>query len=151
VGVSSSQIRNWCTQFAGHLSADANPAAGMARTLTNADVATLQRVAELRADGVPYPEIPARLAQLEPGDLVPYVDSQPAPNDQPNQPAAIELYTLVEKRFQQMQGQIDQLQAAQAQEERRPITLYFLLGIVAGLLIVSVAVGVLMFGAWVGG
>jgi len=149
IGISASQARNWCGMFAGHLSQAANPAAGVARSLTAADVATLQRIKELRDDGTDYSEIPAQLAQLDPGELVPYVDA--APPDQTNQPAAIELYSLVEKRFQQMQGQIDQLQAAQAQEERRPYALIFALGILTGLLIVGVAVLLLLFGAWVGG
>jgi uncharacterized small protein (DUF1192 family) len=150
VGVSSSQIRNWCTQFAGHLSADANPAPGQPRTLTNADVATLQRVAELRADGVPYPEIPSKLESID-GELVPYIDA--TPTDQPNQPAAIELYTIVESRLAHLQGQIDRLQAAQAQEEQSRLSAVTLLGIgvIAGILLVAVVLGLFAFGAWVGG
>ena len=153
VGVSHSQIRNWCGTFADHLSPDANPAAGQVRTLTNSDVATLQRVKELRDDGIDYAELAAHLRELVPGELVPYVDSQPAPTDQPGPQAAIELYTMVESRLAHLQGQIDRLQAAKEEEERRRLSAVTMLGfgILIGILLVAVMLGIFAFGAWVGG
>lgn len=151
VGVSTSQIRNWCTQFADYLSAQATPPAGQSRTLTAADVATLQRVAELRAQGVDYALIPAELTTLDPGELVPYVDPAPAAVQASPAPAgAIELYTAMETRFQQMQGQIDRLTVAQAQEERRRLSTVtmFGFGLLAGILLVALMFAIFAFGAW---
>ena len=44
VGVSPSSLRNWCKQYAAHLSPSASPPAGSERVLTPADVATLQHI-----------------------------------------------------------------------------------------------------------
>lgn len=161
IGVSASQVRNWCTQFADYLSTDANPAPGQTRTLTQADVATLQRVKELRDEGIDYADIPAQLDQLDPGELVPYVDVDPSPLSTVNEPgtaqhspqAAIELFGKLEDRFQQMQGQIDRLQAAQAEEDRGRMSAVTLLGlgVIAGILLVGIVIGIIALGAWLGG
>jgi DNA-binding transcriptional MerR regulator len=154
IAVSASQVRNWCAQFADYLSDQANPAPGQARALTAADVATLQRVAELRAAGVGYSEIPGQLALLDVGELVPYVEPAPAPIDQTRSPqTAIELYAAIESRFQQMQGHIDRLQTAQVEEERRRLSAVtmFGFGAIVGLLLVIALVALFMLGVWAGG
>lgn len=155
VRVSPSQIRNWCGQFETFLSDQATPTPGQSRILTAADVATLQRVKELRDEGVDYAAIPAQLADLDPGALVPYVEPAPdsATIESPGPQAAIELFAAMESRFQAMQGQLDRLQAAQAQEEHRAQsqTVIFALGVGAGVALVGVAVLLIWLGAWMAG
>jgi DNA-binding transcriptional MerR regulator len=144
VGVSSSQIRNWCAQFADYLSDQATPQPGQARMLTPTDVATLQRVQELRTEGVDYADIPEQLTGLDYSQLVPYVDVAPdvTAADQPAPPsslATIELFGKLENRFQQMQGQIDQMRDEQAAHERDRMSAatMFGLGLIAGILLIG--------------
>jgi len=156
IGVSPSQVRNWCTQFTDYVSEQATPAPGQSRTLSTADVATLQRVKELRDEGTEYAAIPAQLAQLDPGELVPYVESASTVIDQasPQSPqAAIELFGAMENRFQQMQGQIDRLADALAEEERRSVSAVtmFGFGIMVGILLVALVFALFTFGAWMAG
>ena len=124
-------------------------------------MATLQRVKELRDDGIDYSEIPGQLESIDPGELVPYIDQaqgnvalqSTSVDNASQQSAAIELYAAMENRFQQMQGQIDRLQAAQAQEAQSRLSTVTMLGfgVIIGILLVAVVLGLFAFGAWVGG
>jgi DNA-binding transcriptional MerR regulator len=57
VGTSPTSIRNWCKDFAGHLSTEANPQPGQKRRLTQQDVAKLQQVKLWRNNGRSTDEI----------------------------------------------------------------------------------------------
>lgn len=78
VGVHPNSIRDWCKQYASHLSAGANPPAGQPRQLSPVDVARLQLVAQWRADGHPVETVAERLAQLPENDPPqPYIQPDP--------------------------------------------------------------------------
>ena len=89
VGVSPSSLRNWCKQYAAHLSASASPPAGSERVLSPADVATLQHIKAQRDLLKDYDQIVAELAAM-PIDvaIAPYIDVQatPQPQDSAQQP-----------------------------------------------------------------
>ena len=89
VGVSPSSLRNWCKQYAAHLSASASPPAGSERVLSPADVATLQHIKAQRDLLKDYDQIVAELAAM-PIDvaIAPYIDVQatPQPQDGAQQP-----------------------------------------------------------------
>jgi DNA-binding transcriptional MerR regulator len=57
-------IRNWTTEYARHLSADANPPAGTERRFSERDVAILRMVRSMREDRIPTSDIHARLQDV---------------------------------------------------------------------------------------
>lgn len=155
IGVSASQIRNWCSQFADNLSPTANPAPGQPRQLTPNDVAILQAVKELRAAGVTYEAIPAQLPDPA-ADLMPYIEIQPAPTAQESPETAIDarqVALLVESRFQGIQAQIEQLSRAQAASERQRMGMITTLGIgiLIGMVLVVAVWAVFALASYVGG
>lgn len=163
IGISVSTLRNYCSQFKELLSPDAAPPAGTERRLTPADVATLQRVKELRGQGMAPAAIVATLqASLQTEDastLQPYIDStttdfQPAqaqPTAQELVPAttqAIELYSAILTHTTALQSRMDAMQAqidSQARAGASRFTL-FVAGILIGLVVALIIVGVLWLG-----
>ena len=150
IGISVSSLRNYCSQFKGLLSPDASPPAGVERRLTPADVATLQRIKELRGQGMAPAAIVATLqASLQTEDtatLQPYIDS--TTTDQELAPAttqAIELYSAILSHTTALQARMDAMQAqidSQARAGASRFTL-FVAGILIGLVVALIIVGVL--------
>ncbi len=77
IGVSPSTVRAWCAQFQAYLSLDARPDSGKERRLTANDVAILQTVRQMRADGKSIQEIADHLAESPTEGLQPFVDASP--------------------------------------------------------------------------
>lgn len=163
IGISVSSLRNYCSQFKELLSADASPPAGVERRLTPADVATLQRVKELRGQGMAPADIVAtlqsRLQTEDTATLQPYIDStttdlkpaQAQPTAQELAPAttqAIELYSAILSHTTALQSRMDAMQAqidSQARAGASRFTL-FVAGILIGLVVALIIVGVLWLG-----
>lgn len=110
IGASPSTVRNWCKQYAAHLSPGASPQAGAERILTPADVATLQHIKTQRDALKDYDMIVAELATMPPGAAIePYIDVQatPTPPEAPQLPTAptmpadvlMALQTVVDERY----------------------------------------------------
>lgn len=154
VGVSVSSMRNWCATFADYLSEGARPPAGTERKLIAQDIAILQRVKELRAQGMTTDEIKATLSTEDTSALQPYVDVVPVspalrtvdPTESPQQgPQSIELYATVLQSVGALQARMDALQAqqdSQAQAATGRVTL-FAVGVLVGLAVALIVVGVL--------
>ena len=75
IGVHPNSIREWCRNYAEHLSAGANPRAGQPRQLSPTDVARMQMIKQWRAEGYSTDVIGERLATLAAGEPVqPYIE-----------------------------------------------------------------------------
>lgn len=154
VGVSVSSLRNYCATFKDFLSAEATPPSGVERRLSDRDVAILQRVAELRSQGMTTDDIKAALQTEDTTDLQPYVDVAPvAPALQPVAPTEspqtgqnpIEIYAATLQAIGALQARMDALQAqqdSQAQAATGRVTL-FAVGVLVGLVLALIVVGVL--------
>ena len=159
IGISPSQIRNWCTQFAPSLSDGANPGPGQPRWLTSNDVAILQRVKELRAAGVDYAAIAAQLP--DPADLpAPYIDVRVETLPVAGAPNALEstidtqkVITYVESRLDALQADLLRLQLAQETSDKKQVGQISTLGIgiVIGALLVVAVWAVFALASYVGG
>jgi len=157
IGISVSTLRNYCTTFKSLLSPDAAPPAGTERRLMPADVATLQRVKELRDQGMTTADIVATLqSRLQTEDtttLQPYIDTQLAPAAAPVAAAITAPTNSLQTELQTIQRQIGELEARRredADQRARMITM-FAAGVVAGLLLAAVAIMAINAGAWLGG
>lgn len=64
IGASVASVRRWSSAHAEHLSAGANPPAGMPRTYTRKDVEVLRAVSDLRNQGFSSEAINVRLGDL---------------------------------------------------------------------------------------
>ena len=133
---SANTIRNWCRDYAAFLSPGASGGAGD-RLLTEQDIATLQYIAQLRAEKMLQPEITTRLKETSIGANEMLVPSDPlithlAPSsaqDGPHQTQGV----LV--ALQDLQTQIEAIRASTAQDRlaRRDNVQWFAIGfMVAG-------------------
>lgn len=155
VGISTSTLRNYCTAFKVFLSPEASPAPGHERKLSDLDIAILQRVKELRAQGMDTAGIVATLQTEDASTLQPYVDSTTTPQatvtppEPPQQPTqAIELYSAILGHTAALQARMDALQAqqdSQAKQQVGRITL-FAVGVLVGLAVALIVVGVIWLG-----
>jgi DNA-binding transcriptional MerR regulator len=153
IGISVSTLRNYCATFKSLLSPDAAPPAGTERRLTPADVATLQRVRELRDQGMAPADIVATLQatlQTEGTDtLQPYIDTQLAPAPTPV-PAPITAPTTgLQTELQTIQRQIDTLEERRREDasQRTSMIVMFAAGMIAGLLLAIVGILLMSAGA----
>ena len=153
VGVSVSSLRNWCRDFADNLSEGASPPTGTERKLTAQDIAILQRVKDLRGQGMTTDDIKAALQTEDVTALQPpYIDVQPTAALQPTPPVKaaegpqpIELYATVLQSVGALQARMDALQAQQDSQARAAtgrVTL-FAVGVLVGLVLALIVVGVL--------
>jgi DNA-binding transcriptional MerR regulator len=86
LGVHSNSVRLWAGEFAGFLSLTANPTRGEYRKFTNADIAKLELIRDMRSRHSPAADIAAALVQLVPADIAgPVVP----PQRQPDGPSAL--------------------------------------------------------------
>ena len=155
VGVSVSSLRNWCRDFADNLSEGARPPTGTERKLTAQDIAILQRVKELRAQGMATGEIKTTLQVEDTTDLQPYVDVAPitpapvatTPTESPqSSELALQVVSIVNEQITAIQARIEGMERKQASTINT-----FLLGLVAGLLLALVAGVLFLLGARFGG
>lgn len=152
VGISVSSLRNWCAQFADHLSPDAHPPTGHERKLSAQDLAILQRVKELRAQGMETAAIKGTLQTEDTTALQPYIDVAPQP---PTAPAVSEatpqlqpatellqtLQTLADERYSAVEQRIEAMERQQGDRLQ-----WFIYGVVVGILLVIAAAGLLWLG-----
>ena len=87
-GASEGTIRNYARQYAGFLSAGANPPAGQPRAMTGQDLALLAFVRERTAAGVGHDAI---MAQLTAGELAGFAWSPPEPAGQEAEAVGVHL------------------------------------------------------------
>lgn len=149
LGVHANSVRLWTTEFAPVLSAGAQ---ARPRVLTSGDVAALQVIRDLRRQGVPTPEIVARILQTPAAELQrPAVEHPAAPTSPPEGAGGAIIPFAVAQVYQgqlddararllaleQRQGDTDQRTAAL---ERRRDWLILLLAV----LVVGLALGILL-------
>lgn len=154
VGISVSSLRNWCVQFADHLSPESHPPAGHERKLSAQDLAILQRVKDLRAQGMDTTAIKTALQTEDTTALQPYIDVAPAtptapavaevtPIEQPATEALQVAFTTITERIAGIEQRIE----ARDKENASRITL-FAMGVLTGVLLVVAALLLLYAGAW---
>lgn len=154
VGISVSSLRNWCAQFADQLSPEAHPPTGHERKLSAQDVAILQRVKDLRAQGMETAAIKAVLQTEDTNALQPYIDVAPAT---PTAPAVTEVAPIEQAATEALQiafttiteriTSIEQRIEARDKENASRIT-FFTMGVLTGVLLVVAALLLLYAGAW---
>jgi len=152
LNISVSSLRNHCATFGNFLSADASPAPGIERKLSDHDIAVLQRIRELRATGLDTAGIIAALKTEDTTTLQPYIDAaiEPAtPQEALQLPTAptlhadvlLALQSLADERYSLLQKQIDATNAVQGDR-----LTWFAYGLLAGLLLALVGIGVVWLG-----
>ena len=158
LGVHPNTVRAWCGEFADVLS---DSARSRPRLLSPSDVAVLQLVAQLRAEGLTYSEVLQRLRETPRADIAqPYIDAAPAvpaqptetPTDSPTAPLApldvsAMLTALVDSRTE---AQAETLRSVDARlqrlEAQRLLWIGAAVGLVAGLVLGVIAAAVLLRG-----
>lgn len=156
--VSVNTIRNWCKEYAAHLSAGAQPGGSGARLLTDRDLEVLRYVAQLRTENMTHEQVNQRLAETKIGetetlvqptsDLQEPLQAPPMPVQSPSDAlqayqAALAVMARMEARHAELQSQIDTLDKRQAARIN-----YIVMGVILGLLIAVVAVLAIYAGAW---
>lgn len=150
VGTSPSTLRNWCKLYAAVLSASASPPAGSERILTSADVATLQHIKAQRDQLKDYDTIIAELATMPiEATATPYIDATTtveAPQQPPIAPQPTDilqaLQIVVDSRYNALQQRIEAMEARQGDNLQ-----WFMLGIIAGVILVGVVAAIVLAGA----
>lgn len=151
VGISVSSLRNWCATFADHLSPDAHPAPGHERKLSAQDVAILQRVKDLRGQGMETAAIKTALQTEDTTALQPFIEAvaaplAPTPPETPPQATeALRVVVAMNERIQAIEQRIEE----RDKENASRLTL-FALGVLTGVLLVVAALLLVYAGAWLG-
>ena len=155
LNIHGNTVRTWCTEYGDVLS---DGARSRPRLLSPVDVATLQHVSALRAEGLSRSEVLERLRQLPTEDRTqPYIDAPtmpPAPLETPpvqQLPATVDvsalfvdLASMVDARATQTQEDVKRIDARlRTLESRRLLYSGVAIGIVAGL-VLGVIVAVLL-------
>ena len=137
LGVHENTVRLWCAEFASHLSAAANPPSGQVRALSESDLATLERVRDMRNAGYPIAYVRERL----PSTTTTTEPSNPpeAPQNAPDAPSGAIMPAAVVQALEALQSRLDAPAAAQALQKAHESG--FNRGVAVG---VTVAVGVLL-------
>lgn len=78
IGLSASSLRNYCEDLADLLSENANPGLGIARQLTENDVAIIQKAVLLRKQNLTIDQVIERLQNEDTSALTPYIDLAPS-------------------------------------------------------------------------
>lgn len=131
LGVSASTVRNWTSEYGERLTPEARGEAGN-RLYSDADVAVLQYVAQLRAEKLPRAAVLARLREThiaEAETLVSQPTDTPAEALQPFM--AAQYLAHLETRLDAVQRSIDErLQAAERRQQRTVNALLY--GVIVG-------------------
>lgn len=149
--ISVSSLRNYCATYKAFLSADASPAPGSERRLSDQDVAILQRVVELKRQGMTTDAIVEALQTEDTTTLQPYIDIQPTTTSpEPLQAPTVAtlpsdvlqaIQTIADDRYSQLQKQIDATNAAQGDR-----LTFFIYGVAVGIILVLAAAGLVWLG-----
>ena len=114
--VSPRTIRKWATEFAGHLSAGANPAKGEVRAFSQNDMTVLATIAGLRTHNVSYKDIHTTLKAtpivgegLKADELQPKVEGQPPGSSGERKGISQDLAWQYKERIEQLEEERDQL------------------------------------------
>lgn len=152
--ISVSSLRNYCATYKAFLSAAASPLPGIERRLSDHDVAILQRVVELRRQGMDTNGIVATLQTEDTTTLQsPYIDAaiEPAKPPEPLQAPTVAtmpadvlaaIQSLADERYGQLQQRVTDMESRQ-----RDNLQWFMLGIVAGVILVGVVAAIVLAGA----
>ena len=159
VGIGASTVRNWAGEYAEFLSPTANPGDGQPRSFTEADLAVLQVVKELRTrEALNADQVLHRLRELPAGDLQqPYIEAPEQPTESPKDtppahpdvqlPAVrVDVATLIDSRFATLleQQQAMSRDIASMRSERHG-ALMLAAGVAIGVVVMLVAIGLV---AW---
>lgn len=135
LGVSASTVRNWTSEYGERLTPEARGEAGN-RLYSDADVAVLQYVAQLRAERMPRAAVLARLRETHIAEAETLV-SQPTdtPAERPAEALqpfmAAQYLAHLETRLDAVQRSIDErLQAAERRQQRTVNALLY--GVIVG-------------------
>ena len=148
--ISVSSLRNYCATYKAFLSADASPAPGTERKLSDHDIAVLQRIRELRATGLDTAAIVEALQTEDTTTLQPYIDAATQP--EPLQPPTVAtmpsdvlqaIQTIADDRYDALQRRIETMEA-----QRGDNLQWFALGLVAGVILLGVVAAIVLAGAW---
>lgn len=149
--ISVSSLRNYCATYKAFLSADASPAPGSERRLSDQDVAILQRVVELKRQGMTTDAIVEALQTEDTTTLQPYIDIQPTTTSpEPLQPPTVAtlpadvlaaIQSIADDRYSQLQQRIEQMEGQQ--HDRMMV---FVFGIGIGILLTLAAAGLVWLG-----
>ena len=137
LGVHENTVRLWCAEFASHLSAAANPPSGQPRALTDSDMATLERVRDMRNAGYPIAFVRAQLP-LSTTTTEPSNPPESHQSPQEGHSGAI-MPAAVVQALEALQSRLDAPPSAQALQKAHESG--FNRGVAVG---VTVAVGVLL-------
>lgn len=154
--ISVSSLRNYCATYKAFLSADASPAPGSKRRLSDQDVAILQRVVELKRQGMTTDAIVEALQTEDTTTLqTPYIDVRPtATPPEPLQSPTVAtipadvlqaLQSLADGRHDALVARIEAMEA-----QRRDNLQWFVFGIVTGVILIGVVAAIVLAGAWLG-
>lgn len=105
--ISSETVRQWATEFARHLSANANPGEGRHRQFTEDDMRVFSLISQMKSDNLTFADIQASLDSGQLGDV-------------PDIPADELQIMLATEQGRQLAKQIEGLQSmlGQLREER---------------------------------
>ena len=124
---------------------------GTERKLTAQDIAILQRVKDLRGQGMTTDDIKAALQTEDTSTLQPYVDVAPvapalqpvAPTESPQSTAlSVQVVSLLSEQMTAIQARIDSLE-----KQRSTTASAFMLGVIVGLLLALFGALILIMGA----
>lgn len=161
LGTHVNTVRQWVDAYADVLS---DGARSRPRLLSPGDVAVLQLVQTLRADGLPRSEVLQRLRQTPRADIAqPYIDAAPAtptdgPTETPTAPAAqlvpvdvsavlVDIAALVDSRTTAAQEDVKRIdERLRTLEAQRSVWLGVAVGLLAGLVLGVIVAAVLLRG-----
>lgn len=158
VGISVATLRNHTVTFSEYLSADASPPTGQERRLHNQDIAVLQRVVELRKQGMTTEAIKQTLQDEDISALVPYVDvvatvttvepQQALEAPQQASMATVDA-TVIVQALQAIQSHQEVVAQRMTDLEQVQVERFqtYIMGVLSGIIIVLVVLGILWLGA----
>lgn len=155
LGVHANSVRSWCDEYADVLSESAR---SRPRLLLPSDVAVLQLVHSLRAEGLSRSAVLERLKQTPVADrTAPYIDAAPVPTETPTAPAVappvaldvsaalVDMAALVDTRTTATQEAIARVDARlQRLETQRTLWIGVAVGLVAGVVLGVIVAAVLL-------
>lgn len=108
-GISKATVHLWAREFAPHLSADANPAKGVVRVFTDADMEVFATVAAMRGANQSYDDIRATLETGARIETAPPAGDQAA-DDAPQADQPGRAIAAIESVLDTFRGNVDRLE-----------------------------------------
>lgn len=153
-GVSVATLRNHTVTFAAYLSADASPPTGQERRLHDQDIAVLQRVVELRKQGMGTADIKKTLQNEDTSTMVPYIDvaptvepqqaieaHQPAPMATVDAGVIVSALDAIQAHQSELMRRVEEIEARSTEKVQ-----FFVWGFLAG----AIVLGIVMLLLWAG-